>query len=76
MGSQCNSRLLPGVELFQIQVVEGNLPQRDEVLQAKLQGGAKLSLTDCLGEVQAVHLLQSDQVVGNLLEVLLSGQQV
>ena len=61
--------------MFQIQVVEGNFPQPDQVLQAQLLGGPKLSLTDCLGEVEAVNLLQSDQVVGNLLEVLLTGQQ-
>ena len=62
--------------MFQIQVVEGNFPQPDEVLQAQLLCGPKLILTDCLGEVQAVDLLQSDEVVGNLLEVLLTGQQL
>ena len=62
------------MELFQVKVLKSNFPQRDEILQAELQGGAELRLTaDCLGEVQTVHLLQSDQVVGNLFEVLLRG---
>ena len=68
--------LLPGVELFQIQVFKSNFPQRDEILQAQLQGGSDVRLTDCLGEVQGIDLLQSDQVVGNLFEVLFTGQQL
>ena len=64
------------MELFQIQVFKSNFPQRDEILQAQLQGGSDVRLTDCLGEVQGIDLLQSDQVVGNLFEVLFTGQQL
>ena len=64
------------MELFQIQVFKSNFPQRDEVLQAQLQGGSDVRLADCLGEVQGIDLLKSDQVVGNLFEVLFTGQQL
>ena len=73
MASELNSLVLPRVELFQIQVVKSNFPQGDEILQTQLQRGPQFRLTDSLGEVQSVNLLQPDEVVGNLLEVLLRG---
>ena len=75
LASELNSLVLPRVKLFQIQVVKSNFPQGDDILQTQLQCGPEFRLTDSLGEVQSVNLLQPDEVVGNLLEVLLRGQQ-